>query len=68
MIQGTVHTYDPRRGTGYVSPAHRDDRFPFLTRPDEAGPLSAGDTVEFSVSGGRAGLLARDVRRVRSTV
>lgn len=68
MTQGTIQTYDPRRGAGYVTPAHRDDRFPFLLRPEEAGPLSAGDTVEFSLSGGRAGLLARDVRRVRSTV
>ena len=66
MIQGTIQTYDPRRGTGFLSPAQREDRFPFVVRPDQAGPLSAGDTVEFSVGGGRAGLLARDVRRVRS--
>lgn len=68
MTTGTVNDYNPRRGTGFVRPAHGSDRIPFTLRPTEAAPLQSGDTVRFSVVGGRTGIVARDVRRVRASV
>lgn len=66
MTKGTVSHYNPRRGTGFVRPAHGEDRFPFSLHPASSAPLQPGDTVEFTVTGGKAGIAARQVRRVRS--
>lgn len=65
MTQGTVSHFNARRGTGFVRPAHGEDRFPFIQPPNSAVPLAPGDPVEFTVTGGKAGIAARQVRRVR---
>ncbi len=68
MTHGTVNDYNPRRGTGFVRPAHGADLFPFSHRPAPTVPLQSGDPVQFTVVGGRIGIVARDVRRVRASV
>lgn len=68
MTQGTVLSYDPRRGTGYLRSSHTASEFPFVAQPDAARTLREGDPVAFSIAGGRIGILARDVRRLRADV
>lgn len=66
MTQGTVSSYCPRRGTGYVRSAHTATEFPFTAEPTRHQPLREGDAVAFQVVGGRVGIHARDLRRVRA--
>ncbi len=67
MLKGTVSNYNPRRGTGYLTPSDRQDRIPFTARSSQLTQLSDGDTIEYTVIGGLAGVVARDVRRVAET-
>ncbi len=67
MLKGTVSNYNPRRGTGYLTPTDREDRIPFTSRSSQLTQLSDGDTIEYTVIGGLAGVVARDVRRVAET-
>jgi cold shock CspA family protein len=64
MLKGTVTNYNPRRGTGYLTPLDRDDQMPFTARDSQGGPLAAGDRIEYTVVGGLAGVVAREVRRI----
>ena len=64
MLKGTVSSYNPRRGTGFVRPAHTETAVPFSTRDAQDGGLRHGDPVEFRIVGGMAGLMARGVRRL----
>ena len=61
MTQGFVASFDARRGTGFVQQARESDRIPFTTR-HSVSDLQCGDPVEFAVVGGKAGLMAVDVR------
>ena len=56
MTQGTVHTFDPRRGRGTVRIGGAI--VPFST-PE---PVAVGDRVAFSVIGGLTGVYAKGVR------
>lgn len=67
MLKGTVSNYNPRRGTGYLTPTDREDRIPFTSRSSHQHMLSDGDTIQYTVVGGMAGVVARDVRRVAET-
>ena len=67
MIKGTVNSYNPRRGTGYVQHAQSTDRIPFSARFAHDDRFQNGDLVEFSVVGGLAGVAARGVRRIAQT-
>ena len=62
MTTGTVVSYDPEKGHGFVRPDGNDDKVPFET--DEALALSPGDRIQFDLEGGLAGEMAHNVRRV----
>ncbi len=64
MTQGFVSSFDARRGTGFVQQARESDRIPFTTHRMN-GELRSGDQVEFAVIGGKAGVIATNVRPVR---
>ena len=67
MTKGTISSYNPRRGTGYVQHAQSVDRIPFSARHAHDDRFQDGDAVEFSVVGGLAGVAARGVRRIART-
>ncbi|WP_420457121.1 cold-shock protein [Rubrivirga sp.] len=56
MIQGTVHAFNPARGTGTLCCVH-GTLVPFSSRD----ALHPGDAVTFRLVGGIAGLYALDV-------
>ena len=64
MLKGTVSSYNPRRGTGYVRHDRGSTSFPFSLRSAHDDQFTDGDTVEFTVVGGLTGVAARGVRRV----
>lgn len=57
MTRGTVHQYDPERGTGVLC-CIAGTHVPFSSRNPH---LRAGDDVTFTLTGGIAGLYAYDV-------
>lgn len=59
MTTGTVHAFDPTRGTGTIT-CDTGARVPFSLK---GGRISAGDRVSFVPFGGRTGIYALDVRR-----
>jgi len=61
MTRGTVSSFNSQRGTGFVRHSAGADRIPFSAR-EEA--YRAGEPVEFTVVGGKAGVMAREVRRI----
>lgn len=62
MTRGYVTSFDARRGVGFVRQAHGADRIPFAARDSDHRSFQAGDTVEFAVIGGKAGVRATSVR------
>ena len=64
MIKGTISSYNPRRGTGFVRHAQGLDQIPFSIRHADDDRFQDGDSVEFTVVGGLAGVAARGVRRL----
>ncbi len=64
MTKGTISSYNPRRGTGYVRHDRGIDNIPFSLRHAHHDDFSNGDAVEFTVVGGKAGVAARGVRRL----
>ena len=62
MIRGTVHSFNPRRGTGFVRHAAGTDRIPFSARHAREDAYRTGEPVEYTVVGGKAGVMAREVR------
>ena len=67
MIKGTITHFNPRRGVGFVRHAQGSDGIPFSLRHAQDRQFADGDTVEFLVRGGKAGVAAHAVRRVRAT-
>ncbi len=67
MIKGTITQFDARRGTGFVRHHRGDHGIPFSLRHAADHNLAHGDAVEFTVRGGKAGVAAHGVRRVRAT-
>ena len=67
MIKGTITQFNARRGTGFVRHDRADHVIPFSRRHAQDAQLAHGDTVEYTVRGGLAGVAARNVRRVRAT-
>ena len=64
MTQGFVASFDTRRRRGFVQLGRKADLIPFSMRQSGAA-LTAGDAVEFAVIGGKAGLMAQNVRPLR---
>lgn len=64
MTRGYVTSFDDRRGTGFIQRAHGEDRIPFSTRDAEERHFREGDVVAYKVTGGKAGVIAYQVRRV----
>lgn len=64
LIRGTVHSFNLRRGTGFVRHSVGADRIPFSARDAREEAYRAGESVEFTVVGGKAGVIAREVRRI----
>lgn len=64
MAQGFITSFDVRRGTGFVQQARDADRIPF-TVDSSAEEVHLGDEVKFAVVGGKAGLMAKNVRLVQ---
>jgi len=63
MTQGYVASFDARRRRGFVQLCRKADLIPFdAKRSDDA--LNTGDAVKFAVIGGKAGLMAQNVRRI----
>ncbi len=65
MIKGTITQYNARRGVGFVR--HGENGIPFSLRNAADRSFTDGDSVEFTVRGGKAGVAAHNVRRVRAT-
>ncbi len=64
MTQGFIDSFDARKRRGFVRQGRKADLIPFRAqRSDES--LNAGDSVEFAVVGGKAGLMAQNVRPLR---
>lgn len=64
MIKGTISSYNPRRGTGFVRHECGIDTIPFSLRHAADDQFADGDVVEYTVIGGKAGVVARGVRRI----
>ena len=67
MTKGTVTRFDARRGVGFVRHHRADHSTPFSLRTAAESAFSDGDTVEYVVRGGRTGVVAHGLRRVRAT-
>ncbi|WP_420457123.1 cold-shock protein [Rubrivirga sp.] len=67
MTKGTITHFNARRGTGFVRHHQTDAGIPFSVRNAQDREFAHGDTVEFAVRGGMAGIAAHNVRRVRAT-
>ena len=64
LTRGTVHSFNLRRGTGFVRHSTGADRIPFSARDAREEAYRAGEPVEFTVVGGKVGVMAREVRRI----
>ncbi|GAB5535120.1 MAG: hypothetical protein Rubg2KO_13690 [Rubricoccaceae bacterium] len=64
MTRGTVYSFNARRGTGFVRHSTGTDRIPFSARDAREEAYRAGESVEFTVVGGKVGVMAREVRRI----
>jgi cold shock CspA family protein len=64
MVRGYVTSFDARRGVGFIQRTVGTDRIPFTARDGEGLRFAEGDTVEYKVTGGKAGVIAYQVRRV----
>lgn len=64
MIKGTITSYNARRGVGYVRHTRGNAGIPFSLRHAQDREFADGDSVEFTVRGGKAGVAAHGVRRV----
>jgi cold shock CspA family protein len=62
MTRGFVTSFNTRRGTGFVRQATGTERIPFSTRATQGRSFRTGEAVEFSVTGGKAGVVATTVR------
>ena len=67
MTRGTITRFDARRGVGFVRSHHGEHGIPFSLRHARDRAFTDGETVEFVVRGGKAGVAAHNVRRVRAT-
>ena len=67
MIKGTITSFNARRGIGYVRHTCGNAGIPFSLRHAQDREFSDGDSVEFTVRGGKAGVAEHGVRRVRAT-
>ena len=65
MTTGTVVSYDPESGNGFVRPDGNDDAIPFET--DSSRMLTEGDRIQFTIEGGLAGEMATEVRPASSS-
>lgn len=65
MAKGIVSTFDAKRGVGFVLQSE-GDRLPFTSRDLVDRHLSAGDSVEYLVIGGKIGIRATAIRRAHS--
>lgn len=64
MTRGTVQSFNARRGTGFVRHSTGADRIPFSARDSREEAYRVGEPVEFTVVGGKVGVMAREVRSV----
>ena len=66
MTRGIVAAFNARRGVGYVQHHEGRTRIPFAARDIHGDELGEGDSVEYTVVGGKAGVAAKRVRRLDS--
>ena len=66
MIKGTITRFDARRGVGFVRHHQADHSIPFSLRTAAESEFADGDAVEFLVRGGKVGVVAHGLRRVRA--
>ncbi len=64
MTKGIVTTFNPQRGIGYVRHAEGTNLVPFSARDIHGETPGTGDPVEYTVVGGKAGVAAKQIRRV----
>ena len=64
MTRGPVQSFNTRRGTGFVRHSTGADRIPFSARDSREEAYRVGEPVEFTVVGGKVGVMAREVRSV----
>ena len=67
MTKGTITHFNARRGTGFVRHHQAEGAIPFSIRSAQDREFVHGDSVEFTVRGGLAGVVAQGVRHVRAT-
>ena len=66
MTRGIVAAFNARRGVGYVQLHEGRTRIPFTARDIHGDQPGQGDSVEYTVVGGKAGVAAKQVRRINS--
>lgn len=64
MTKGIVAAFDARRGIGYVQHTQGRNLVPFTARNVHGDVPAQGDAVEYTVVGGKAGVAAKQVRRI----
>lgn len=64
MTQGYVASFNARTRRGFVQQGQHGDLIPFMV-PQSDLEFNPGDFVEFAVVGGKAGLMALNVRPLR---
>ena len=64
MTKGIVAAFDARRGVGYVQHTEGTNRVPFSVRYVQGDAPAIGDVVNYTVTGGKAGVMAKNVRRI----
>ena len=64
MTKGIVAAFNARRGVGFVQHHQGNDLIPFAQRDVDGDTPNAGDPVEYTVVGGKAGIAAKRIRRL----
>ena len=64
MTKGIVTAFDARRGVGYVQHIEGTNLVPFAARNIDGEAPNTGDLVKYIVIGGKAGVTAKNIRRV----
>lgn len=59
-------TFDAQRGIGFVRHTEGTNLVPFSSRDINGEAPGLGDSVEYTVVGGKAGVAAKQIRRIDS--
>lgn len=64
VTKGIVAAFDAQRGVGYVQHLEGSNLVPFAARNINGDAPNTGDVVNYTVIGGKAGVTAKNIRRV----